>query len=57
MEVLRGVEDMKAFEAGLVNRTTARDLAMVFQQLASGTLISTQANREMIDILLDQQFK
>lgn len=57
MEVVRGVEDMKAFEAGLVNRTTARDLALLFQHLASGTLISRQANQDMIDILLDQQFK
>ena len=57
IEVLRGVEDMKAFEAGLSNRTSARDLAIIFQHLAKGTAVSREASNDMINILLDQQFK
>jgi len=57
IEVLRGVEDMKAFDAGLSNRTTARDLAIIFQHIANGTAVSREASNDMIDILLDQQFK
>lgn len=56
IQVLRGVEDIKAYEAGLNNTTTARDLLAIFEQLATDTLISPEANRKMIDILLDQQF-
>ena len=57
IEVLRGVEDMKAFDAGLSNRTSARDLAIIFQHLANGTAVSQEASNDMIKILLDQQFK
>lgn len=56
IEVLRGVEDMKAFEAGLSNRTSARDLAVIFEHLANGTAVSEEASNDMIDILLDQRF-
>lgn len=56
IEVLRGVEDNKAYELGLSNTTTARDLMRIYEQLASGVLVSPQANQQMIDILLDQQF-
>lgn len=56
IEVLRGVEDMKAFEAGLSNRTSARDLAVIFQHLANGTAVSEGASNDMINILLDQRF-
>lgn len=57
IEVLRGVEDMKAFEAGLSNRTTARDLAVIFKHLARGTAVSEEADADMIRILLDQRFR
>lgn len=56
IEVLRGVEDMKAFEAGLSNRTSAKDLAVIFEHLAIGTAVSEEASNDMIDILLDQRF-
>ncbi|MEL6675295.1 MAG: serine hydrolase [Bacteroidota bacterium] len=56
IDVLRGVEDIKAFEQGLSNRTTAFDLLRIFEHLAQGTAVSPEASREMIDILLDQQF-
>ncbi|MCB0685136.1 MAG: serine hydrolase [Saprospiraceae bacterium] len=56
IQVLRGVEDMKAYEAGRNNTTTARDLLIIFENLAYGTFISKEANEQMIDILFDQQF-
>lgn len=57
IEVLRGVEDMKAFEAGLSNRTSARDLAIIFDQIARGSVVSREACDDMIQILLDQRFR
>lgn len=56
IQVLRGVEDMKAFEAGLSNTTTARDLAVIFEHLANGNAVSQEASNDMIQILLDQRF-
>ena len=55
IEVLRGVEDLKAYNQGLSNTTTARDLLTIYEQLGTDTLISPQANKEMLDILKDQQ--
>lgn len=55
MQVLRGVEDTKAFQKGLNNTTTAYDLAIVFSKMAEGKIVSPQACDEMIKILLDQQ--
>lgn len=57
IEVLRGVEDMKAFDAGLSNRTSAKDLAVIFAQIAKGTVVSQEACDDMIQILLDQRFR
>lgn len=54
--VLRGVEDSKAFTAGLNNTTTAYDLMMIFEKLAKGKAVSPEADQQMIDILLDQKF-
>ena len=53
IQVLRGVEDMKAFDAGLNNRTTAFDLFLLFKHLLD---MGGDAD-EMIDILKDQSFK
>jgi len=53
IQVLRGVEDMKAFDAGLNNRTTAHDLALLFRYL----LDMGDAANDMISILADQTFK
>lgn len=55
MEVLRGVEDQKAYEQGLSNTTTARDLMTIMTAIANGTAGTSQACEEMIDILKDQQ--
>jgi beta-lactamase class A len=54
--VLRGVEDIKAYEAGLSNTTTARDLGAIFAAIAAGTAASAESCREMIAILERQEF-
>jgi beta-lactamase class A len=56
MQVLRGVEDGKAFEKGLNNTTTARGLLVLFEKLAHGTAVDAAADAEMIAILKRQQF-
>jgi len=54
--VLRGVEDGKAYRAGMNNTTTARDLGMLFTALAQYRAASPAACREMLDILARQHF-
>lgn len=56
MEVRRGVEDGKAFEAGLNNTTTARDLAVLMTSIERGTAASPASCAAMRDILLHQEF-
>ncbi len=57
IEVLRGVEDLKAFEAGLSNSTTALDLHHIMAHLAAGTAVSPLADQTMREILLNQKFR
>ncbi len=54
--VLRGVEDLKAFEKGLSNTTTALDLINIYQHIAAGTAVSEEASKKMIKILSEQHF-
>jgi beta-lactamase class A len=56
MKVRRGVEDGKAFAAGLNNQTSARDLAVLLEAIESGKAASKQSSREMLDILAAQEF-
>lgn len=56
IRVLRGVEDNKAFEKGLNNTTTAYDLMLLFEQIAHKKMVRKKACKEMIKILLDQEF-
>ena len=56
IQVLRGVEDQKAYDKGLNNTTTAYDLMLVFENIAEGKVVNKKACREMIKILLDQKF-
>jgi beta-lactamase class A len=56
IQVLRGVEDDKAFEKGLINTTTAHDLALIFEKIATGQAVNAEASQAMINILLDQKF-
>lgn len=57
INVLRGVEDIKAYEKGLSNSTTAYDLLVIFEKLARGEMVSNEASEAMINILMDQKFK
>lgn len=56
IEVLRGVEDTKAFEKGLINSTTAYDLMVIFEQIAKKEMVNRASSEAMIEILLDQKF-
>ena len=56
IQVLRGVEDGKAFQKGLNNIVTAHDLLVIFEKIARGEAVSDAASKAMINILLDQRF-
>jgi len=56
IQVLRGVEDGKAFEKGLNNTTTARDLGLILRAIEEGKAAPPAATREMLGILLAQEF-
>ena len=56
MEVLRGVEDQKAYDKGLSNSTTAKDLMLILKAIASNTAGTPKDCAAMIDILKEQQF-
>lgn len=51
MEVLRGVEDLKAYRQGLSNSATAADLALLLERLAVGTAVSPEADAAMLAVL------
>ncbi len=55
MQVLRGVEDQKAFDQGMNNTTDAAALATLFEKLARGQAVSREASAEMIAILKRQK--
>jgi beta-lactamase class A len=55
IQILRGVEDIKAFEAELNNSTTAYDLLVIFEHLARKDFLTEQSHNNIINILLDQQ--
>jgi beta-lactamase class A len=54
--VLRGVEDGKAYRAGLNNTTTARDLGILLAAIAEDKAASPESCREMLAILGRQHF-
>jgi beta-lactamase class A len=56
MQLLRGVEDSKAFAKGMNNTTTARGLMRLMEAIARGEAVSRQASREMIAVLRRQHF-
>lgn len=57
MEVLRGVEDIKAYERGLNNKTDALSMMQVMLSIVEGKAGSTEACQEMIEILAQQKFR
>ena len=56
IQILRGVEDNKAYEKGLNNTTTAHDLLLIFEKIAKGEAVNPGASKAMIKTLLDQRF-
>ena len=56
IKVLRGVEDNKAYQAGLNNQVTAYDLMLVFEKLGKEEFVNSEASKEMISILMDQKY-
>ena len=56
IEVLRGVEDLKAYDKGLNNSTTAFDLMKIFEAIGTEKIISEEACAEMMTVLFDQHF-
>lgn len=57
MQVLRGVEDGKAFDKGLNNTVTAYDLMLLFEKIAKGEMVNKKASEAMVDILMQQTFR
>ncbi|MFN3597341.1 MAG: serine hydrolase [Rubricoccaceae bacterium] len=57
LEVRRGVDDLRAFEAGLSNRTTAAALAALLEALRDGRAVSPEADAAMRDVLARQTFR
>src|SRR5678816_3976964 len=56
ISVLRGVEDQKAFDRGMINTTTSADLAALLEGIEKGTVLSSDNSAEMREILLAQEF-
>ena len=56
MQLRRGVEDGKAFQAGIVNTTTARALMVLLEKVAVGKAAGREASAEMVGILKRQRF-
>jgi beta-lactamase class A len=55
-KVLRGVEDQKAYDAGLSNVTTAADLAAMLAAIERGEAAASRSCTAMKEILFRQQF-
>lgn len=56
IELRRGVEDHRAFDAGISNRVTAAGLARLLKLIAEERAFSRALSREMLDILHAQEF-
>tara|TARA_B110000008_G_scaffold97246_1_gene99837 strand:- start:73 stop:969 length:897 start_codon:yes stop_codon:yes gene_type:complete len=56
IEVLRGVEDQKAYDLGLSNSTTADDLLVIMKAISIGKAGSNEDCEKMISVLLDQKW-
>ena len=57
IRVLRGVEDMAAFRAGMNNEVTARGLAMMYLRLAEGSILDETYRNQVLSVLKDQHFR
>jgi len=56
MRVLRGVEDIKAFELGLSNSTTAHALATLMESISQGKAVDSLADQKIVEVLMEQKF-
>lgn len=56
IEVLRGVEDQKAYDLGLSNSTTAKDLLVIMQAIATNKAGTKEHCEAMLAILKDQKW-
>ncbi len=54
--VMRGVEDLKAYELGLNNVTTAYGMMKVMEAVFNSELVADSSRQEMIDILKKQHY-
>jgi len=57
MEVLRGVEDQKAFDRGMNNTTDARGLGQLLWKIGRGEAVSREASAEMVEVMKRQKFR
>lgn len=57
IQVIRGLYDMKAFERGLSNRTTAKDLGKLYEKISTGEAVSPEMDQKMIGVLKDQFYR
>ncbi|MEO6068227.1 MAG: serine hydrolase [Gemmatimonadales bacterium] len=53
--VLRGVEDIPAFDRGMNNTLTARDLARLYQALLEGRAASAEGTQHILGLLAGQE--
>lgn len=56
MNIIRGVEDKKAYEMNLNNSASARGMTAMMRSIAEGKVVSRLACDEMIGIMLGQEF-
>ena len=56
IDLVRGVEDDRAFDAGMSNRVTAAGTVALLRAIYEGRFAAPAFTREMIDILCAQQF-
>jgi beta-lactamase class A len=56
MNVLRGVEDNKAYDKAMNNTTTARGLLILLEAIAKGEAVDVDSSRQMVEILARQKF-
>ncbi|HWY43003.1 MAG TPA: serine hydrolase [Candidatus Sulfotelmatobacter sp.] len=56
VNVLRGVEDNKAYQKGMNNTTTARGLAILMTAIAEGKAVDPDASKQMVAMLERQKF-
>ncbi len=56
LHVIRMIEDNKAYRLGMNNGTSARALTHMMRLIAEEKVVSREASREMIQILLGQEF-